>query len=142
MIMNQTTMNHPSPLFASFLVAAGGGTGAVLRYQLGRAITGLFPASSGSFPWPTLAANVFGSLAMGALIGWLARHGGGGSEAWRLLLGIGLLGGFTTFSSFSLELVMLWERGAALAALSYALVSVIAGVAGLFIGLSIMRVAA
>ncbi|WP_239804462.1 fluoride efflux transporter CrcB [Croceicoccus hydrothermalis] len=141
--MNQTTMNHPSPLFASFLVAAGGGTGAVLRYQIGRAITALFPGASGSFPWPTLAANVLGSLAMGVLIGWLARGGGAiDSEPWRLLLGVGLLGGFTTFSSFSLELVMLWERGAALAAVTYAMVSVIAGFAGLFVGLSIMRVAA
>ena len=97
-------MSLPSPLAASGYVALGGGVGAVLRYQLGRMMTlWLGPAAVTAFPWATLAANVIGSMAMGLLAGWLARHGQGGEEM-RLLLGVGLLGGFTTFSAFSLEL--------------------------------------
>ena len=63
-------------------------------------------------------------------------------ESWRLLLGVGLLGGFTTFSAFSLEIAVLWERGALALAATYAGVSLVAGVAGLFLGLALMRAAA
>ena len=87
-------MTVPSPLTASALVFAGGGVGAVLRYQTGRAMSAAFgPAALTAFPWATLAVNVAGSLAMGLLAGWLARFGTGG-ETWRLLVGVGLLGGF------------------------------------------------
>lgn len=137
-------MIAPSTISASLLVAIGGGTGAVLRFQLGRAAGKLFPANALAFPYATLTANVLGSLCMGLLVGWLARHGtdkGIGAEGWRLLLGIGLLGGFTTFSSFSLELVLLWERGTIALALLYAFLSLAAGVAGLLLGLAIMRTA-
>ena len=126
-------MTTPSPLAAAALVAFGGGGGAWLRYAAGRAI----PA--GAFPWATLSVNVAGSFAMGLLAGWLARNGH--AESWRLLLGVGLLGGFTTFSAFSFELASMIERGALGGALVYAAVSVIAGVAGLFAGLLLMRVA-
>ena len=125
-------MAPPSFLAASLTVALGGGLGAWLRYVVGR----LVPFAA--FPWSTLTVNVLGSFAMGVLAGWLARHGQGG-ETWRLLLGVGLLGGFTTFSAFSLELVTMIERGQAGLALAYAAVSVIAGVAGLFAGLMIVR---
>jgi len=91
-----------------------------------------------AFPWATLTANVVGSFAMGLLVGWLARHGHGG-ETWRLLLGVGLLGGFTTFSSFSLEFALLVERGNLGLAAAYVAVSLAAGFAGLFFGLAIMR---
>jgi len=135
-------MNPPSPLAASAMVFAGGGTGAVLRHQLGRAMTGwLGPAVVTAFPWATLAVNVLGSLAMGLLAGWLARHGQGG-EHWRLLVGVGLLGGFTTFSSFSLELMLLIERGQGGSAFAYAAISVLAGLTGLYLGLIVMRVTA
>ena len=93
-------MPVPSQLAASAYVALGGGAGAVMRYQLGRAMTHwLGPNRITAFPWGTLTANVLGSMAMGVLVGWLARHGSssfGGGETWRLFLGIGLLGGFTT----------------------------------------------
>ena len=78
---------------------------------------------------------------MGLLAGWLARHGSAG-ETWRLLVGVGLLGGFTTFSAFSLEMMMLIERGQASTAFIYAAVSVLAGVTALYIGLIAMRLAA
>ena len=137
-------MTMPSTLTASLLVATGGGTGAVLRYHLGRFVGRAFPAAALGFPYATLAANVIGSLCMGLLAGWLARHGadkGIGAEGWRLLIGVGMLGGFTTFSSFSLELVLLWERGAPGLAAIYAAVSLAAGFAGLFLGLFAMRIA-
>lgn len=138
-------MIQPSTLNASLLVALGGGAGAVLRFHLGRAVGSAFPAAATAFPYATLACNVIGSMAMGLLAGWLARHGadrGIGTEGWRMLLGVGLLGGFTTFSAFSLEVVNLWHRGAPGLAATYALASVIAGVAGLLLGLSMMRTAA
>ena len=135
-------MPMPSPLNASALVFAGGGAGAVLRYQLGRAMTHwLGPNVVSAFPWATLTCNVVGSFAMGVLAGWLARHGTN-QEPWRLLLGIGVLGGFTTFSSFSLEMMLLIERGQASTALTYGAVSVLAGLSGLYLGLIAMRLAA
>ena len=134
-------MTPPSPLAASALVFAGGGAGAVLRYQTGRALTHAFgPSAMTAFPWATLTVNVLGSLAMGLLAGWLARFGQGG-ETWRLLVGVGLLGGFTTFSAFSLELMLLIERGQAGTAFAYAAVSVLAGLTGLYLGLIAMRLA-
>ncbi|MBM0170036.1 fluoride efflux transporter CrcB [Altererythrobacter sp. C41] len=135
-------MSAVSPLTASFYVFAGGGAGALLRYQAGRLLTHLLgPQAVMAFPWATLAVNVIGSCAMGLLAGWLARHGDAG-EQWRLLIGVGLLGGFTTFSAFSLELMLLIERGQPWLAVSYALISVLAGLTGLYIGLIAMRIAA
>lgn len=127
---------------ATLHVALGGALGAVLRHQMGRGMTHAFgPQAMMAFPWATLAVNVLGSMAMGLLAGWLARHGEDG-ERWRLLVGVGLLGGFTTFSAFSLELMLLIERGQALTALTYALVSVLAGLTGLYLGLIAWRLAA
>lgn len=131
-------MPVPSFLAASFYVVLGGGVGAWLRYASGVAIFRLLGPAT--FPWATLSVNVLGSLAMGLLAGWLARYGSHG-ESWRLLLGVGLLGGFTTFSAFSLELALMIERGALATAALYAGISVLAGVAALFAGLAIMRVA-
>jgi len=130
-----------SSLTPSLLVAAGGAVGAVGRFQLGRAVTHWAGPNAG-FPWGTLSANVIGSLAMGLLVGWMARHGAGGSENLRLLLGVGLLGGFTTFSAFSLEMIVLMERDSIGLAMVYAGVSVLAGLAALYLGLILMRGAA
>ena len=117
-------MTATTPLAATGLVALGGGAGAVLRYQSGRALTALLgPAAVSAFPWATLFVNISGSLAMGLLAGWLVRHGQGTrapSETWRLLVGVGLLGGFTTFSAFSLEMMLLIERGQPGTAFAYA----------------------
>lgn len=136
-------MTASSSLAASLYVFAGGGVGAVLRHQTGRLLTHLLgPQAVTAFPWATLTVNVIGSCAMGLLAGWLARHGDGGGEQWRLLLGVGLLGGFTTFSAFSLELMLLIERGQPWLAASYALVSVLAGLTALYVGLIAMRLAA
>jgi CrcB protein len=134
-------MNPPTQILASSYVALGGAIGALLRYQSGRLITHwLGVVAVTTFPWATLTVNVVGSLFMGALAGFLARHGHGG-EQWRLFIGVGVLGGFTTFSSFSLEMMLLIERGQAFQALTYALVSLLAGLTALYLGLIIMRIA-
>ena len=87
-----------------------------------------------------LATGTLLGLLMGLLVGALARTGA--SENWRLLLGVGLLGGFTTFSAFALDAATMIERGAALGALGYALVSVVGAIAAVFAGLALVRVAA
>lgn len=129
----------PPPLYASLLVALGGAIGALLRYQLGRGLTALLgPVTMMSFPWATLAVNIIGSLGMGLLAGWLAGSGTG-SEQLRLVFGVGLLGGFTTFSAFSLEMMMLMNRGDHASAFIYGSVSVMAGLTALYMGLIIMK---
>lgn len=136
-------MSMPSPIVASSLVAIGGGAGALARYQTGRWMTQwLGTGAVSAFPWATLTVNVGGGLAMGLLAGWLARHGDEGAENYRLLIGVGLLGGFTTFSAFSLELMVLIERGQPAIAFAYGAVSVLAALSALYIGLIVMRLAA
>lgn len=134
-------MTAPGFLYSSALVAIGGALGAWLRFVVGLAWGRFGPAQGGAFPWATLGVNVAGSFAMGLLAGWLARDGQD-SEGWRLLLGVGLLGGFTTFSAFSLEIGQLIQRGANVQAALYALGSVLGGMAGLYLGLVLTRGAA
>lgn len=119
----------------SLLVMLGGAIGALARYQFGRLAGHMFGFA---FPYGTLGVNVIGGFLMGALAGWLARFGQGG-EPIRLLIAVGVLGGFTTFSSFSLEVVLMMERGQTALAASYAAISVVLSVAALFAGLMLMR---
>lgn len=119
------------------LVMGGGAVGAGARYLVGSAI----PAAPHSgWPWGTLTVNIAGGLLMGVLAGVLLRVGG--AEPWRLLLGVGVLGGFTTFSAFALDAVTMIERGAAIAALGYVLASVIGSIVALAAGLGLVRLAA
>ena len=135
-------MSTLSPLVATLHVALGGAAGAALRYHMGRAMTQWLGAPIVSaFPFATLAVNAIGSLLMGVLAGWLVRNTGDGDEQLRLLLGVGLLGGFTTFSAFSLEMVLMIERGQYLFASLYAILSFALGISGLMVGLAIMRMA-
>ena len=119
-----------------FFVAVGGATGAVMRYLLGAQALRAF---GGGWPYGTLIANVLGGLLMGALVAVLAARGGPDQEKWRLLLGVGVLGGFTTFSAYSLEVVAMIERRAWLQAATYSLGSVVLSVAALFAGLWLIR---
>jgi CrcB protein len=117
-----------------FLVMIGGALGAGARHLVGRATLAGFGAG---FPFGTLTVNVLGGLFMGLLVGILARSGA--SENWRLFVGVGVLGGFTTFSSFSLDVVTLIDRGALGIALGYVALSVVASIAAVFAGLSLTR---
>jgi CrcB protein len=117
------------------LVFLGGGIGAALRHgvnlvaarQLGTA-----------FPWGTLTVNVVGSLTIGLLAAYFAFKGDA-TQHWRLFLTTGILGGFTTFSAFSLDAVLLYERGEIALAALYVLASVGLSIAGLFAGLALVR---
>ena len=117
------------------LVFAGGGIGAALRHWL----NGVALAAWGSqYPWGTLFINVSGSLLMGVVVELAALKIGMPAQL-RLFLATGILGGYTTFSTFSLEAGLLHARGDTAAALAYAAASVVLGVAGFFIGLYAVR---
>lgn len=118
------------------LVALGGAAGAVARHLVGQTSLRSFGAG---WPYGTLAVNALGGLLMGLLAAWLAHRAGGDGERWRLLLAVGVLGGFTTFSAYSLELVLMLERRAYAPAAAYALGSVVLAVAALFAGLWLGR---
>lgn len=118
------------------LVGVGGGLGAIARYVVGVQATRNLGTA---WPYGTFIANVAGGLCMGLLVGYLAHRGGADQERWRLLLGVGVLGGFTTFSAFSLETALMIERKQAAAAAAYAAGSVGFAVVALFAGLLLAR---
>jgi CrcB protein len=118
---------------AYILVMAGGALGAALRYALARAL----PLDT-AWPWPTFITNVAGGLLMGLLSAWLLRSGPAGESA-RLLLGVGLLGGFTTFSAFSLEMAKMMDQGQVSLAAGYGLASVILALGAVFAGMAVGR---
>lgn len=120
---------------ALILVMLGGAFGSAARYLTGKLTLGWFGPD---YPWGTLAVNLIGGFLMGALAGTLARIGQGG-EQWRLLIGVGLLGGYTTFSAFTLDLMNMIERGDYGMGLGYILASVVGSALALFAGLSILR---
>lgn len=123
---------QPSLLIA---IAAGGAVGALGRYLV---VSAVGHWMGQSFPWGTLAVNVLGSIAMGVLVEVTAQVWSPSPEV-RALLVVGVLGAFTTFSTFSLDVVFLIDRGEFLAALAYILASVIVCVAGLYAGMHGMR---
>jgi len=117
------------------LVMLGGALGAGARFGIGR----LMLAHMGpTYPWGTLTVNLAGGLAMGLLAGILSRHSAA-QESLFLFLGTGILGGFTTFSAFSLDAVSMIQRGALGSAALYAIISVTGSIALLFAGLAAAR---
>ena len=117
------------------IVFLGGGLGAALRHGVNLAAARLLGTA---FPYATLIENVTGSLVMGLLAGYFAFRGGL-PQHWQLFLTTGILGGYTTFSAFSLDAALLCERGAFGMAQLYALLSVTLAIGGLFAGLWIVR---
>jgi CrcB protein len=118
------------------IVMLGGALGAGARHLVGSFTLARYGPG---FPWGTLSVNLFGGLLMGLLAGWLVRAGG--SEAARLFFAVGILGGFTTFSAFSLETFLMIERGQYGLAAIYIGSSVIGSVLLLFLGLLAWRTA-
>lgn len=117
------------------LVAFGGALGSVLRY--GAALAGL-RVFGANWPYGTFFVNVTGSFVMGVVVELIARRFGASNEL-RLFVATGILGGYTTFSSFTLDTAALWERGASFPALVYLLSSVTLGMVALFAGLAVGR---
>lgn len=117
------------------IVFLGGGVGAALRHGINLAAA---RGMGTAFPYGTLIINVTGSLVMGLIAGYFALKGDA-SQHWRLFLTTGILGGYTTFSAFSLDAALLYERGEVGAAALYVLASVAVSIAGLFAGLAIVR---
>ena len=119
------------------LVFLGAGIGGALRHGVN---VGCARVCGTAFPWGTLTVNVLGSFLMGALAGWLAfKANEGWSQPLRLFLTTGILGGFTTFSAFSLDAVLIWERGQNGLAATYVAASVLLAIAGLVAGLGLAR---
>ena len=119
-------------------IALGGAVGALSRHYMAAAVS---RALGLGFPYGTLTVNVFGCFLMGLLVEALALRFSITPEA-RGFLAVGLLGGFTTFSAFSLEVALLYERGQLLLAALYVAASVVLSVAALFGGLAVGRWAA
>lgn len=120
----------------SFLIVfLGGGIGAALRHG----VNIISARTLGSaFPYATLFENVTGSLVMGVLAAYFAFKGDA-SQSWRLFLTTGILGGYTTFSAFSLDAALLYQRGELGLAALYVLASVALSIGGLFAGLALVR---
>ena len=117
------------------VVFLGGGIGAALRHGINLAVARLLGTA---FPYGTLMINISGSFIMGLVAAYFAFKGDA-SQHWRLFLTTGILGGFTTFSAFSLDFAMLWGRGAMLPAALYLLVSVGGSIAAIFAALAVAR---
>ncbi|WP_425418345.1 fluoride efflux transporter CrcB [Oricola indica] len=117
------------------LVALGGGLGASARYLTNLAALRI---AGPHFPWGTMIVNIVGSFAMGVLVAWLARRTGTSMEL-RSFIATGFLGGFTTFSAFSLDFALMWERGNQWPGAIYLAASVALSILALFAGLTLVR---
>lgn len=118
-------------------VACGGAIGASARYLLMAQIARIY---GNNFPYSTIAVNIIGSLLMGVLIETLARTNMSMNSDIRALVVVGMLGGFTTFSTFSLDFFKLFETGQILAALIYAVVSVTLSLVSIFAGVYLIKI--
>jgi fluoride exporter len=118
------------------IVFLGGGIGAALRHGVNVLCSRLLGAA---FPYATAFENISGSFVMGLIAGYFALRSTGVPQHLQLFLTTGILGGYTTFSAFSLDAVLLYERGALGLAAVYVLVSVVLSIAGLFAGLAVAR---
>ncbi len=119
------------------LVFLGAGAGGAVRHAVN---VGSGRLLGTEFPWGILIINVTGCFTMGLLAGWLAfKAGPAWSQEARLFLTTGMLGGYTTFSSFALDMATLWERGAHAYAVVYVLASVVISLAAVFAGLALVR---
>jgi CrcB protein len=119
-----------------FIVFLGGGLGAALRHGVNLLSARMLGTA---FPYATVFENVSGSLAMGLIAGYFAFRSGGAHQHWQLFLTTGILGGYTTFSAFSLDAALLYERGELGLAALYVIGSVVLSIAGLFAGLALVR---
>lgn len=117
------------------IVFIGAGIGGALRHGVNGAAARLLGTG---FPWGTLAVNIAGSLSMGLLAGYFAFRGEA-AQVWRLFFTTGILGGFTTFSAFSLDTALLYERGQMAPLAAYVAGSVLLSILAVFLGLAIMR---
>lgn len=122
-------------MYQTIAIAAGGAAGAVLRYWVSN---GVYHLLGRSFPWGTLTVNVLGSLAIGFLYVLLLERTAAAPE-WRAFLMVGLLGAFTTFSTFSMETLTLMEEGAWARAVANVLASVLACIAAAAVGVAVGR---
>ena len=116
-------------------IAAGGALGSVLRHLT---TSHAMQFWGGAFPYGTFIVNAIGSLLMGVVIGMLAKYFDG-NQLLRAFLTIGLLGGYTTFSAFALDSIVLIERGDWISAVIYVILSVSTAILGLWLGLATMR---
>lgn len=122
----------------ALIVFAGGGLGAVIRHFVNQLVTRL---AGLDFPLGVMLINISGSFIMGLAAAFFAfKADASWSQPVRLFITTGILGGYTTFSAFSLDVALLWERGEPLQALLYVLGSVVLSVVGLFAGLTLVRV--
>jgi CrcB protein len=122
-------------MFNYLLVFLGGGIGSSLRHTINVVCVRCFGTA---FPYHTFIINISGSTVMGLIAGYLAFKGEA-AQSWRLFLMTGILGGYTTFSAFSLDAGVLYERGEIGLALLYVLGSVVLSIGGLFAGLALVR---
>ena len=123
-------------MYPFLLVGVGGAIGAMARYGFAGLVGRAWPVG---FPLATLLINIIGSVAMGLLVGLMARFLPPWQEDARLFVAVGILGGFTTFSAFSLDTIILMERGEWLSAGAYVLLSVVVCLIGLYLGLLVTR---
>jgi CrcB protein len=123
-------------MFATFLIFLGGGIGAAMRHGVNLLSASLFGVS---FPWSTFIINILGSLLIGVAAGWFAFKSDAASQSLRLFLTTGILGGFTTFSAFSLDFALLAERGELAQGVLYVVGSVALSLIAVFAGLYLVR---